>query len=105
MTILSIFIILTGLFFFTAGTIGLLRFPDFYTRMHAAGKCDTLGALLCLTGMALYNGFSLVSIKIMFIAVFIFFTSPTATHSMLRAAMNCGITPWTRGAEGEGIEE
>ena len=96
MVAISIFIILVGLFFLLAGTIGLLRFPDFYTRMHAAGKCDTLGVLLCLIGMALYNGFSLISIKIMFIAVFIFLTSPTATHSIARAAMNCGITPWSK---------
>lgn len=103
--IAAIFIVLMGLFFFTTGTIGLLRFPDFYTRMHATGKSDTLGALLCLTGMALYNGFSLISIKIIFIAIFILLTSPTATHSMARAAWNCGVTPWSEEKEGERIEE
>jgi multicomponent Na+:H+ antiporter subunit G len=95
--------ILLGIFFFTTATIGLLRFPDFYTRMHATGKGDTMGALLSLTGMALYNlhhGFSLetilVSIKIMFIAVFIFLANPTATHAITKAGLDCGVKPWTR---------
>lgn len=103
MFILAMIFILLGIFFFTTATIGLLRFPDFYTRMHATGKGDTMGALLSLTGMALYNlhhGFSLetilVSIKIMFIAVFIFLANPTATHAITKAGLDCGVKPWTR---------
>jgi len=94
---------LAGIFFFTTGVIGFLRFPDFYSRMHATGKGDTLGAVLVLTGLALYNlhhGFSLgsilVSIKLMFIAVFWFLANPTATHALLRAAFDSGLTPWTK---------
>lgn len=103
MFILAIIFILSGIFFFATATIGLLRFPDFYTRMHATGKGDTMGALLSLTGMALYNlhhGFSLaiilVSIKIMFIAVLIFLANPTATHAITKAGLDCGVEPWTR---------
>jgi len=94
--IVSILLILAGTFFFFSGTIGFLRFPDFYTRMHATGKCDTLGALFSLTGMAFYNGFSLTSLKIVLIAVLVFLTSPTATHAILRGAFDSGVEPWTK---------
>ena len=96
MYILSVLFILAGTFFFFSGTIGLLRFPDFYTRMHATGKCDTLGALFSLTGIALYTGFSLTSMKILLIAVLVFFTSPTATHALLRGAFDSQVKPWTK---------
>jgi multicomponent Na+:H+ antiporter subunit G len=103
LTILAIIFILGGVFFFTTATIGLLRFPDFYCRMHATGKGDTLGALLAVTGLAIYNlhhGFSLatilVSIKIIFIAVFIFLANPTATHAIMRAGLDSDVEPWTK---------
>ncbi|RLC27044.1 MAG: hypothetical protein DRH21_00370 [Deltaproteobacteria bacterium] len=99
--IISIVFILTGCFLFTTGTIGLLRFPDFYSRMHATGKGDTLAVLICLIGLALYHGFHhgaiLDSIKLVVVAVFIFLANPTATHAISRAAFRCGVKPWTRG--------
>jgi multicomponent Na+:H+ antiporter subunit G len=108
MSILSAIIIIAGVFFFGTATLGLLRFPDVYTRMHATGKGDTMGALLCLVGLALYNlhhGFSLeavlVSIKLIFIAVFIFIANPTATHAIIKAGLFCNISPWTRKEEEE----
>jgi multicomponent Na+:H+ antiporter subunit G len=92
-----------GVLFLAAGTIGFLRFPDFYTRMHATGKCDTLGIFLSCTGIALYtlqDGLSLanilVSLKIMFIAVFWSLGGPTATHALLKSAFKAGILPWTK---------
>lgn len=94
--ILSVFLMVCGLFLFTSGTLGLLRLPDFYCRMHATGKCDTLGALLILTGLAIYNGFSLVSLKILFIVIFIFLANPTATHAIGRAALVNRVQPWTK---------
>lgn len=90
-----------GLFLFISGTLGLIRLPDFYSRMHATGKCDTLGALLVLTGLAIYNGFNLVSLKILFIVVFIFVANPTATHAIGRAALVNGVQPWTRESKGD----
>ena len=54
--------------------------------MHAAGKCDTLGSLLLMGGLACYGGATFASAKIMVIALFIFLTSPTATHAIARAA-------------------
>ena len=96
MTLLAVIFVSSGTFFLLMGAIGLLRFPDFYTRMHAAGKCDTLGSLLVLTGLAFYAGLSLTSVKILVIALFIFVTSPTATHAMARAAFKHNVPLWTK---------
>jgi multicomponent Na+:H+ antiporter subunit G len=96
---LSVFFILTGFFFFTTATIGLLRFPDFFCRLHATGKGDTLAVLLSLIGLALYEGLSLTSVKIIFITFFYFFAQPTATHAISRAALRCGVKPWTKKEE------
>ncbi len=95
MTALAVVFVCAGVFFLLMGAIGLLRFPDFYTRMHAAGKSDTLGSLLVLTGLASYGGLDLPSVKILFIALFIFVTSPTATHAMARAAFKNKMPLWT----------
>ena len=96
---LAIICILGGLFFFTTATIGLLRFPDFFTRLHATGKGDTLAVFLCLIGFALYEGFSLTALKIVVIAVFMFLAQPTATHAISRAAIRRGLKPWVKGEE------
>ena len=96
MHFVAIVVIISGVFFFLVGAIGIIRFPDFYTRMHAAGKCDTLGSLLMLFGLAIYNGLSLTSVKIMLIALFLFLTSPTATHSIARAALKHNIPYWQK---------
>jgi multicomponent Na+:H+ antiporter subunit G len=97
----SIALIVAGLFFFFSTTVGILRFPDFYARMHAAGKGDTLSSFLVLAGLALHNlsgpltvDTFLVSLKIMAIMVFIFLASPTATHAIIDAGYASGIEPW-----------
>jgi len=97
--ILSGLLVIIGVFLFASGTLGLIRLPDFYCRMHATGKCDTLGALLTLMGLALYNGFNLVSLKIIFIVIFIFVANPTATHAIGRAALVNGVKPWIKEPE------
>ena len=97
MIALSILCILGGFFFFTTATIGLLRFPDFFTRLHATGKGDTLAVFLSLIGLALYEGFSLSALKIVIIAVFMFMAQPTATHAISRAGIRRGIKPWVKG--------
>ena len=96
---LAILCILGGLFFFTTATIGLLRFPDFFTRLHATGKGDTLAVFLCLIGFALYEGLSLTALKIIFIAVFMFLAQPTATHAISRAGIRRGLKPWVKEEE------
>ena len=102
MTIAAAILILGGLFFYAVGVVGILRLPDFYTRLHAAGKCDTLASFLVLAGLALYNlnDFNLanvlVSLKILAIAAFISVASPTATHAITEGALVSGVEPWTK---------
>lgn len=94
-----------GALFFTGGTVGILRFPDFYSRLHPAGKLDTMGLLLSLAALALFNlhhisvGTVLTSLKILMIAVFVFLASPTATHAIVDAGIRAGLAPWTKGEE------
>jgi len=95
MTFVAGGLVCAGVFFLLTGAIGLIRFPDFYTRMHAAGKCDTLGSLLVLIGLASHQGLDLASVKLVVIALFIFFTSPTATHAIARAAHRNRLPMWT----------
>lgn len=97
MTMVAVVLICSGVFFLFMGALGIIRFPDFYTRMHAAGKCDTLGSLLILTGLACAEGLHLSSLKLLVIALFIFFTSPTATHAIARAAHRSRVPFWTEG--------
>lgn len=80
-----------GLFFFTTGTIGLLRLPDVYTRTHATTKCDTLGALLCIIGLMIYNGWSLELVKLLSLIFFLWIGSPTCAHLITKAALKSGI--------------
>lgn len=82
-----------GLFFVFAGTIGVLRLPDFYTRLHAAGMTDTLGAELILLGLIFQSGFSQMTLKLLLVAFFLFVTSPTATHAVAHAAYKSGLKP------------
>ena len=82
-----------GGFFCIAGGIGMLRMPDFYTRVHAASVSDTLGAGLILLGLALQAGWTLVAAKLAVIGLLIFFTSPAATHALARAALGRGLQP------------
>jgi multicomponent Na+:H+ antiporter subunit G len=93
---ISILFLLGGFFFFLAATVGLLRFPDFFCRLHATGKGDTLAVLLSLIGLSIYEGISITSVKILFIALFLFLAQPTSTHAISRAAMRCGLEPWTK---------
>ncbi len=103
----TVILIGSGLFFSFAASIGLLRFPDFYTRMHATSKSDTLGILLILLGAAFYHLFhggidglslanALTFIKIIFITVFVFLSNPTATHAIFKAGLASGVVPWTK---------
>lgn len=86
-----------GGFFCIVGGIGMLRMPDFYTRLHAAGVNDTLGAGLILLGLLLQAGWSLVAAKLAIIGVLLFFTCPAASHALARAAMARGVPPVLEG--------
>jgi multicomponent Na+:H+ antiporter subunit G len=96
MTVLTIatwICLVAGGFFCVVGALGMLRMPDFYTRMHAASVVETLGAGLILLGLLLQAGLTLVAVKLLFVGVLIFFVSPTATHALARAAMARGLKP------------
>jgi multicomponent Na+:H+ antiporter subunit G len=99
MDAIALIFMLGGLFFFSTGTLGLLRFPDVYTRMHAAGKSDTLGAQLMLIGVAIAHGWNMTSVKLILIFGFLMLANPTATHAMIRAAKNSGEALWKKGSK------
>ena len=86
-------LMLIGGAFCVVGAVGLLRMPDFFTRMHAASLVDTLGAAFILLGLMLQAGLSLVTVKLVAIGVLLFFTSPVATHALARAALARGVEP------------
>ena len=90
---ISIVCIVAGLFFVLGGTLGVLRLPDFFTRLHAAGMTDTLGAELILLGLIVQEGFTQLSLKFFLVAILLFLTSPTATHAVANAAYQAGLKP------------
>jgi multicomponent Na+:H+ antiporter subunit G len=90
---LSWMLLLAGGAFCMIGALGLVRMPDFFTRMHAASVTDTLGAGLMLLGLMLQAGFTLVMVKLIVIGLLIFFTSPTSTHALAQAALARGLKP------------
>lgn len=94
MILLAHVLLILGLLFILLGVVGVLRLPDFYTRLHAMGKCDTLGVALVLFALAIYTGASLVTAKLLLILLFIGLANPTATHALGRAAMKSGLLPW-----------
>ena len=88
-----------GGLFAIVGGIGLLRMPEFYTRVHAASVTDTLGAGLILFGLILQADSVLVAVKLIVIGLLIFFTSPAATHALTKAALGRGLQPLLDGGE------
>ncbi|OGQ93138.1 MAG: sodium:proton antiporter [Desulfobacula sp. RIFOXYA12_FULL_46_16] len=102
MNIIVTAFLIFGVVFFLAGAIGIIRMPDFYSRLHPAGKLDTLATLSMVIGLALYNlhhfslGTVLVSIKMFLIVFFVSLASPTATHTIVDAGMRAGLRHWTK---------
>ena len=99
MTTLATILLILGLLFILLGVVGILRLPDFFTRLHAMGKCDTLGVALVLLALAIYAGATLTTLKLLLISVIIGLANPTATHALGRAALKHGLTPWTQDRE------
>lgn len=90
---LSWMLFLLGSVGVVVGAIGIVRFPDFYTRLHAAGITDTAGAELILLAMMLQAPNWLVVAKLVFIGFFLFMTSPVSTHAIAHAAWVVGLRP------------
>lgn len=91
--IISWALIVSGGVFCLIGGIGLIRLPDMFARMHGASLVDTMGIGLILVGLMFQAGFTLVTGKLFLILAFVFFTSPTTTHALARAAINGGLVP------------
>lgn len=86
-------LLLIGGVFGVIGGLGLIRFPDFYTRLHAAGVTDTLCALMIILGLILQAGLSVLAVKLALILLFLLFTAPTASHALALAALTDGVEP------------
>jgi len=97
--ILSWVFILSGSGFALIGAVGALRFPDFWSRLHAISITDSAGMILLVIGMCLQAGPTLVTVKLLIIGVFLFITGPTSTHAIANAALVTGLRP----PEGEGL--
>lgn len=91
--------LLLGAGFCFVGGLGLLRLPDFYSRMHGGGVTDTLGAGLILLGLMFQSGLSLATVKLVMIALFLLLAGPVATHAIARAARQSGLAPQGTGEE------
>ena len=86
-------LLLLGSFFVLVGGIGVLRMPDVFTRMHAAGLTDTMGSFFILTGLMLQTGFDGVTLRLALVLAFLWFTSPVATHALAKAALHGKVEP------------
>lgn len=75
------------------GALGLVRLPNLFSRIHAVGMMDTAGVAFITLGMLIHEGFSLVSVKLAVVGVFLFFTSPIATHAVAQVAHRSGFSP------------
>ena len=88
-------LIVIGLIFDFFGCLGLIRFPDVYTRLQAAAKCVTLGTCGILLGLFLFKGFSATGIKALLCMAFILLTAPVSAHALARGAYRYGVKPCT----------
>ncbi|MGF1669315.1 MAG: monovalent cation/H(+) antiporter subunit G [Balneolaceae bacterium] len=96
-SILSIILISLGIFFMFVGSVGIVSLPDFYSRTHAVSKSDTLGVMFVVLGLIVFEGFTMNSLKLLFIVIFILLANPIGSHALARAAMLSGLKPKLNG--------
>lgn len=85
-----------GLFFCIASVVGMIRMPDYYSRIHASGNSETLGLMLPCIGLVIACGWSLLSLKLILLFVIVFFCNPIGTHAIGRAAFLSGHPVWKK---------
>ena len=103
--IVSFVLMTTGGALVVIGTIGLIRLPDVYCRMHATGITDTLAAMLFFLGLMIQAGFTLVTVKLLLILIFLVLTTPASTYAVANAAYDRGLVPILRKKPGEEFVE
>ncbi|MFQ5654634.1 MAG: monovalent cation/H(+) antiporter subunit G [Planctomycetota bacterium] len=100
--VLSVAFLIVGCLFALTGALGMLRMPDFYTRLHPAGKGDTLAQFLILCGLLMQADSLLTASKLFLISLILFVTCPTATHAITLAAHLDGLKPWRKEEAADG---
>ena len=96
LTIVSIGLILVGVFFLLVAAIGMLRLPDVFSRSHAVSLTDSLGAAFLLLGLALYQGFTTNALRILMVLGLLYLLNPVIAHATVRAAFRSGLKPWSK---------
>ena len=96
MGILSIIFIVAGLFFLIVAAVGVIRFPDVYSRSHAVSLTDSLGAFLMLVGIAFHEGLGKSTLKILVVLALLYILNPVIAHATVRAALRSGVKPWKK---------
>ncbi|MAO65972.1 MAG: cation:proton antiporter [Balneola sp.] len=92
-SVLTILFVAAGIFFLLVGSIGIIRLPDFYSRTHATSKSDTLGMMLVIIGLIIYEGLTINGGKLFLVLLFILLANPVGAHALARAALNAGLKP------------
>ena len=92
---IAVILLIGSLFFFLASTIGMIRLPDFYTRLHASGNSETLGLMLACLGLVIHEGPTLTAVKIVIVFLLVFLANPIGTHILGKAALKSGHPVWT----------
>ena len=87
-------LIVIGLAFDFFGCLGLVRFPDLYTRLQPSAKCITLGTCGILLGLFIFKGFTATGVKALLCLMFIILTAPVSAHALARSAYRSGVKPW-----------
>ena len=100
--IVTFLFLIGGIVSMLIGSYGVLKLPDVFARMHAAGMVDTLGLGLIIIGLMFQGGFSLISFKLFLIIVFVLYTGPAVTHALAQAALNSGVEPMIAPREDQG---
>lgn len=96
MSLIGIVFITIGLFFLTVAAVGMIRLPDVFTRSHAVGLTDSVGALFLLTGLALYQGLGANMVRVLLVLALMYLLNPVITHATVRAALRSGLKPWSK---------
>lgn len=91
--VVSWLLLASGGAFLVVGAVGVVRMPDVFTRMHAASVIDTLGTGLVVAGLVVQAGFSLVTVKLLFLLALVFLSGPVVSHALAQSALHAGVVP------------